>query len=104
MQVSCPNNCAISLINLNLQVFQLAKNFDDDGIKIISFVTDENGNPVDDLGFVQKMLKDRVDGYDPKLWILASGDPKSVYNLEHEGRKLLNETGDEFLLAKHSLK
>ena len=100
LQVSCPNNCAISLINLNLQVFQLAKNFDDDGIKIISYVTDENGDPIDDLKYVQKILNDRVEDYDPKLWILASGDPRDVYNLEHEGRKLLDETGDDFFAGK----
>jgi len=100
LQVSCPNNCAISLINLNLQVFQLAKNFDDDGIKIISYITDENGNPVDDLKYVQKILNDRIEGYDPNLWILASGDPRDVYNLEHEGRKLLEETGDDFFAGK----
>ncbi|NRA12715.1 MAG: SCO family protein, partial [Crocinitomicaceae bacterium] len=100
LQVTCPNNCAISLVNLNLQVYQLAKNFDDDGIKIISYVTDENGVPVDDLTFVQKMLKDRIQDYDPNLWILAAGNPTDVYDLEHEGRKLLDETGDEFYAGK----
>ena len=96
LQLTCPNECAISLVNLNLQVFQLAKNIDDKGVKIISFVTDGFGNPVDDLTQVYEMLRDRVNDFDPEIWILASGPVKEVYDLNHEGRSLLEETGDEF--------
>lgn len=96
LQTSCPNDCAISLVMLNLQIFQLAKNMEDKSVKIISFVTNEKGEPVEDLTQVQAMLNDRIDKFDPEIWILASGSVKNIYDLKHEGRELLNETGDQF--------
>ena len=96
LQVTCPNECAISLVNLNLQIFQLAKNIDDKGVKIISYVTDGKGNPVTDLTQVQAMLMDRINDFDPEIWILASGPVKEVFDITHDGRSLLEETGDSF--------
>lgn len=96
LQTTCPNNCAISLVFLNLQIFQLAKNMEDKSVKIISFVTDENGEPVEDISAVQAMLEDKIFEFDPEIWILASGSAKELFDLKSEGRELLKEQGDEF--------
>jgi protein SCO1/2 len=96
IQTTCPNDCAISLVILNLQVFQLAKNMEDKSVKIISFVTDQNGDPVEDISHVQDMLEDRIFEFDPEIWILASGSAKELFDLKQGNRALLDETGDEF--------
>lgn len=89
IQPTCPNDCAVSLSNLKLQIFKILKS--KKGIRIISFVTDSDGNPIGDLTETRKMIEDQVPEYDPKVWILAQGDPKQVYNLEKGGRNLLDE-------------
>ena len=38
---------------------------------------------------------DHVEGYDPKLWMIASGDAKKVFDFEFNGQKLLRQ-GKEF--------
>jgi len=103
IQTTCPNNCAISLVNLNLQIFQLAKNIEDKGVKIISFVTDENGEPVEDISQVHDMLQEYARDFDPEIWILASGSAQDVFDIEHEGRRLLDEKGEEFYGGKQYL-
>jgi hypothetical protein len=64
-------------------------------VKLISFVTDGKGNPVKDLKYMYSILKERVEGYDPELWILASGDAKSIYNFTNNGKSLL-EKGKQY--------
>jgi hypothetical protein len=64
-------------------------------VRLISYVTDGKGNCVKDLKFAQSMLKERVEGYDSTLWILAMGDVKSVYNFKNNGKSLL-EKGPEY--------
>ena len=39
-------------------------------------------------------MKDRVEGYDPDMWLVASGDSKSIYDVENNGQTLL-QTGDD---------
>ena len=41
------------------------------------------------------MLKDRIEGFDESIWIIASGDAKSIYNISNNGESLL-KTGKEF--------
>jgi len=93
LQPTCPNDCAVSLSNLKLQIFKMLRG--KEGIRIISFVTDEEGNPVDDLTATHKMLQDEVLGYDPKIWILAKGDPQKIYDIRKGNRKLLDEMEKE---------
>jgi cytochrome oxidase Cu insertion factor (SCO1/SenC/PrrC family) len=95
IQPTCPNDCAISLSNLKLQIFKIMKG--KKGIRMISFVTDSNGEPLDDLLATQQMLEDEVLDYDPKLWILAKGDPQDIYDIEKGDRKLLEEMEKEGL-------
>ncbi len=96
LQLTCPDNCAISLWHIDQLVYQkMRRTIESGGVRIISFVTDGEGNPVEDLSSVDEMLKDRIKDYNPDLWILASGDAKKVYDFERNDEKLLRE-GDEF--------
>ena len=77
LQISCPDDCAISMWHLDQLVYQkMRKKKEKGGVRIISFVTDGEGNPVKDLSSVEEMLYDRVENYDPDLWMIASGDAK----------------------------
>jgi hypothetical protein len=65
-------------------------------VKILSFVTDGKGNQVNDLTEINATINARVENYDPELWILASGDAKSVYNIENNGQTLLQKGKEYF--------
>jgi len=96
LQISCPDDCAISMWHLDQLVYQkMRKKKEKGGVRIISFVTDGEGNPVKDLSSVEEMLYDRVENYDPDLWMIASGDAKELYDFERNDERLLKE-GDEF--------
>ena len=58
---------------------------------MISFLTDGNGNSVKDLSVINDAINDLAENYDPSIWILASGDVKSIYNLENNGISLIEE-------------
>ncbi len=96
IQETCPDDCAISLWHIDQLVYQkMRKDPRKGNVRIISFVTDGEGNPVTDLSSVDQMLKDRIEDYNPDTWILASGDAKKIYDFERNDEKLLRE-GDEF--------
>jgi cytochrome oxidase Cu insertion factor (SCO1/SenC/PrrC family) len=98
LQESCPDDCAVSMWHVNQLIYQhIRKNKSKKmkKIRIISFVTDGKGNPLKDLTTVSRILKDRVEAYDPEIWTLASGDARSIYDFEHNGEKLLKE-GEEY--------
>ena len=92
LQESCPKKCGIAFWPFERSIYQqIRKNQKKlNKVRIISFVIDEDGNPVKDLSNMQQILKDNVLNYDPKLWILASGDPKKIFNIEHNGVNLLD--------------
>ena len=98
IQESCPDTCSISLWHVDQILYQhIRKNKSKKlkQVKLISFVTDGKGNPVKDLKYMSSILKERVEGYDPELWILATGDVKSVYNFTNNGKSLL-EKGKQY--------
>lgn len=97
LQPTCPDSCAVSFWHLDKKIYQhIRKNKKKLGsVRIISFITDGLGNPSSNLKDVEDMLKDRVEEYDPEIWILASGDAKKLYDFERNGEKLLKQ-GDEF--------
>ncbi len=98
LQETCPDDCAISMWHLDQIIYQhVRKNKSKKmkQIRIVSFVTDGKGNPATDLTTVSNTLKDRVEAYDPEIWILAEGDAKSIYDFEQNGEQLLKE-GDEY--------
>ena len=57
----------------------------------LSLVTDGNGNPSNNLSKVEAILKDMVPNYDPTIWVLAKGNAKSIYDIEHNGARLIQD-------------
>ena len=98
IQKTCPGNCAISIWHMDQLIYQhLRKNQKKLGhVKIVSFVTDGKGNPIDDLNDINFMLKDQVEKYDSTIWILAKGDAKQVYNISRNGNSLLQKGSKYF--------
>lgn len=99
LQETCPDSCAISFWHVDQAIYQhIRKNKRKKmkQIKLISFVTDGFGNPVKDLSTLQQAMKDRVESYDPEIWILASGDAKKVYDFERNNQSLLQEGKEYF--------
>ena len=94
IQNECPNTCAISLWHLNQLIYQhIRKNSHKKmkQVRIISFVTDGKGNPLKDLNEVKASIKDLAEGYDPKLWIIANGNAKKIYDISNNGQTLLQK-------------
>lgn len=98
IQETCPDSCAISLWHLDQSIYQhIRKNKRKKmkQVKLISFATDGKGNPVKDLTVFKQALEDQVEGYDPDIWLVASGDVKKVYDFKHNGASLLQK-GDQY--------
>lgn len=98
IQESCPDSCSVLLWNINQTIYQrIWKNRTKKRkqVKILSFVTDDNGNPIKDLSPIEDLLKKIVPNYDPSIWVLAKGDVKSIYDIEHNGASLLQD-GNKF--------
>lgn len=96
IQASCPDSCGVSIWHLDQLIYQrLRENRKKLGhVKLVSILTDENGNPDTDgkhLQDVEFMLKDRVEGYDPTIWMIVAGDAKAIYNIQHNGQSLLQK-------------
>jgi hypothetical protein len=97
IQPTCPDSCSVSLWFLDRSIYQnIQKNKKKLGhVKIVSFVTDGYGKSVNNLKDMDFILNDQVVNYDPKIWILAKGDPKQVYNISRNGNNLLQK-GDKY--------
>lgn len=94
LQENCPDSCAVSFFHLNQAIYQhIRKNKHKKlkKVRIISFVTDGEGNPVSDLSTMSQSLYDKVEDYDPEIWLLASGDVRKVYDFKSNGQTLLAE-------------
>ena len=88
------DSCSILLWHINQMIYQrIWKNRTKKRkqTRILSFVTDGKGNPADNLSEVEAILKDMVPNYDPTIWILAKGDAKSIYDIEHNGARLIQD-------------
>lgn len=92
IQKTCPDSCSISIWNVDRNLFKyIRENPKKMGhVKIVSFVTDGQGNAVDNLEEIDFLLTDQVVGYDSKIWMLAKGDARKVYDVSRNGVKLLN--------------
>ncbi|MES2587876.1 MAG: hypothetical protein V4622_02780 [Bacteroidota bacterium] len=98
IQQTCPDSCAISLWHFDQLIYQhLRKNQKKlNHLKIVSFVTDGNGNPVKNLKLTESILKEQFEEYDPKIWLLASGDSKKLFNISRNGENLLKDGKDSY--------
>lgn len=95
---TCPKECGLSLWDVDQQLFRKIKDnpIKLKNVKIVSFVLDKDGNPVKDLSVMRKTLEFNVQQYDPSIWILASGNAKQVYNIEHNGQNLAKQDGNQY--------
>ncbi len=93
LQPSCPDSCAISTWQIDQQIYQMLRtNRKKLGhVKLVSFVTDGQGNASNKLHEVASTLYDQVEGYDPTIWILANGNARDVFNMQHNGKSLLQK-------------
>lgn len=96
IQENCVDTCSINLFTFEKVIYQDIRSKKSlKHVKIISFVNDIDGNPVKDLQPTMDMMKDKVHNYDPKKWMLVSGDAKVVYDIKSNGESLL-QTGDQY--------
>lgn len=102
LQISCPKHCAIDLAKFNLLIYQHYRKYQRkmSHIKFVSIVTDENGNPVEDLEEITYLLEDIIQGYDPEIWKLVTGDPKQIYDIENNKVNIYEQVSDEAFANK----
>jgi len=94
LQSSCPDSCTVLMWHINQTIYQHIwknKTKKTKQIRMISFLTDGKGNSVKDLSVINDAINDLAENYDPSIWILASGDVRSIYNLENNGISLIDE-------------
>lgn len=99
IQSSCPDSCGIDLWFVKEQLFKrLYTNSKKlKHVRIVSIVTDTKGEsaPIDDI--LMFKLKDIVKDYDPKVWKIAEGDPKSIFDITHNAINLFEATDENYL-------
>lgn len=94
LQNRCPYDCSVAFWKIDKILYQHIRTNSYKQLKrvrIISFVTDGKGNPVKDISTIQQTLASEVEGFDPKLWIVAKGDARSVFDIQHNGQTLLQK-------------
>lgn len=99
IQPSCPNNCSINLSYFNLMIYQHYRKYQKkmSHIKFVSLVLDKNGNPVslEKLNEVKFNFQDMYQGYDESIWMLVTGDPKQIYDIESNNVNLYFQEDEE---------
>ena len=94
LQSTCPDSCSVLMWHLNQTIYQHVwknKTKKTKKIRMISFLTDGEGNPVKDLSVINDAVNDLTENYDPSIWILATGNVQEIYNLESNGVSLTDE-------------
>ena len=81
IQNSCPDNCGMYFLHFD-EIFysKLSKNTDSyDDVIVLTVLTDHDGNQVDSI--TDKLIEEvkQIKGYDPNLWVIATGDPKPLF-------------------------
>ena len=96
VQASCPDTCSVSLWHIDQMIYQkLRKNKKEKGkIRIISVVTDWEGNSVDSISSIADYLKDKVEDYDPDIWMVVRGDAKPMFAHKYLNGADLLEKGE----------
>lgn len=102
LQTTCPKQCAIDIAKFNLLIYQHYRKYQRkmSHIKFVSIITDENGAPVEDLDEITFLLEDLIQGYDPEIWKLVSGDPKQIYDIENNSINLYEQKNEDAFANK----
>lgn len=104
LQMSCPKECGVNLWFMQQHVFKFVRGhrLEFPNVKIVSFVEGFDGKLAthQDLLDMQQILRDNVQDYDPKYWMVVSGDASQVYNITKEGQNLKDVDGEEFVNGK----
>ena len=102
IQATCPNTCALNIPQFNLLLYQhYRKNRKKLGhIQIVSIMTDEDGNPTDNFDEITFLLEDMINDYDPEIWILASGDPKQIFDVTNNNVRWIEQRDDQAFAGK----
>ncbi|MCH2235775.1 MAG: hypothetical protein MK078_16160 [Crocinitomicaceae bacterium] len=91
IQNPCPDldQCALGIYMFNELLFEkILKTRDSyENVRVMSILTDENGQPIYDPP--SEVLMDEMSQYDPHFWWLVQGDPKPFYNWSHKGQNFL---------------
>lgn len=97
LQQSCPDSCSVNFWSFNQMLYQSIRKGQEKSnrVKIITFIVDANGNPVEDLSLVHELIQDKVKDYDPNVWYIASGDVKAAFDWHDRGKSLLQESQKE---------
>lgn len=105
IQTTCPQNCAINIPKFNLVIYEdYRKNQKKLGdVDIVSIVTDEDGNPIDNIDELMYTMDDIIVDFDPSIWNIVSGDPKQVYDIQSNGINLYTATSDSSYAGKSYL-
>lgn len=96
IQNSCPLDCAIDIGRFNLLIYQKYRKLQRNAshIKFVSILVDEAGNPLSDLEAINFTIDDEIEGYNPDVWMLVSGDPKQIFDITNKDLSLM-EAEDE---------
>lgn len=99
IQNTCPDSCGIDLWFIKEHIFKriYTNSKKLKHVRIVSIVTDTKGNPAKLDEVLMDRLKDVVKDYDVQYWKIAEGDPKEVFNFEHNDINVFEQEGDEFL-------
>lgn len=94
IQTSCPYNCGPAFFPLTQNIYKdlrTNKRKKLKQVRLLSIVVDSLGRPVDQKAIedVLSMLKSKVEGFDPELWQLVSGNPTDFFDITNNGQKLI---------------
>ncbi len=95
IQNECPgiDDCGIGITLFDMIMFEeIVKNQDNyHNVKVISILTDEDGNPVDS---VSSKLKEYMSEFDSNSWWLTTGNPLPFYSFDYYGDIFYNHKAD----------
>ena len=102
LQPDCPGNCEIELWHFEQLIYNHIfenKHKKLKQVKVISFLTDHQGNDLKDTSsFIQmkETLQLNLEHYDPSIWMLAKGSVKEIFDVDHNGENLLKSSEEEY--------
>ena len=98
IQERCPDSCAVAFWQLDQAIYQYIRKNNKKimkRVRIISFATDGQGKPLNDLSLLSQFMKDNVEGYNPDIWMIAKGNVRYIYDIKSNNKSLLQK-GNEY--------